>query len=153
MESATIVYSDASLLKLILPSRRHSNSPMQAMESADRNTQDLQKATAQSVAVHAVHKQGSSGVCYRCGGKHWSSDCRFRDAECRACGKKGHIARVCRSKAQETKPVSSEQRSRTQRAHLLREDEEDPSTVYSMFKVSARKSSHYTCLSKLTRRL
>ena len=113
----------------------------QAMESADRNTQDLQKATAQSVAVHAVHKQGSSGVCYRCGGKHWSSDCRFRDAECRACGKKGHIARVCRSKAQETKPVSSEQRSRTQRAHLLREDEEDPSTVYSMFKVSARKSS------------
>ena len=42
----------------------------QAMESADRNTQDLQKATAQSVAVHAVHKQGSSGVCYRCGGKH-----------------------------------------------------------------------------------
>ena len=48
--------------------------------------------------------------CYRCGGAHDQAQCRFLNAECHACGKKGHISRVCRSKArvqpkQESKPV------------------------------------------------
>ena len=40
-----------------------------------------------------------SGKCYRCGGNHLATDCRFRTAECHTCGKKGHLARVCRGKS------------------------------------------------------
>ena len=36
--------------------------------------------------------------CYRCGGKHNSSECRFKEATCRVCGKVGHIERACRSR-------------------------------------------------------
>ena len=35
-------------------------------------------------------------MCAGCGGTHFRSQCKFRNAECRNCGKKGHIARVCR---------------------------------------------------------
>ena len=40
-------------------------------------------------------------VCYRCGGPHLATTCRFVRETCRACGKTGHIARVCRSKRSE----------------------------------------------------
>ena len=38
--------------------------------------------------------------CFRCGGKHEPSHCRFRAYECRHCKKKGHLARVCRKRGQ-----------------------------------------------------
>lgn len=45
-------------------------------------------------------KSDNSMACYRCGGKdHVAPDCRFKNAECRNCKKKGHLARVCRSRA------------------------------------------------------
>ena len=33
--------------------------------------------------------------CVCCGGEHFRSTCRFRNAKCRKCSKLGHIARVC----------------------------------------------------------
>ena len=36
--------------------------------------------------------------CHRCGGNHLANVCSFQTAECRACGKIGLIAKVCRSK-------------------------------------------------------
>ena len=46
-------------------------------------------------------------TCYRCGGEdHASDNCRFRQAECRKCHKKWHIARVCRS-GQSKQPLSA----------------------------------------------
>ena len=85
-----------------------------ALESADRNAKDLQK----SQAVHILKKQSPSRVpgrssqtaeCYRCGGAHLATDCQFKDSECRWCKKKGHLARVCRSKkaAELNKPPST----------------------------------------------
>ena len=38
------------------------------------------------------------GSCYSCGGKHKRSSCKFRDATCHFCEKKGHIQKVCRKK-------------------------------------------------------
>lgn len=35
--------------------------------------------------------------CRGCGGLHPRSACRFREAVCRRCGRRGHIARVCQS--------------------------------------------------------
>lgn len=40
---------------------------------------------------------GGSSSCNGCGGQHLRSQCRFRDARCNVCNKKGHIARVCQS--------------------------------------------------------
>ena len=35
--------------------------------------------------------------CYGCGGHHLRDKCRFKDAICYNCGKKGHISKVCKS--------------------------------------------------------
>ncbi|PAA75827.1 hypothetical protein BOX15_Mlig026022g1 [Macrostomum lignano] len=38
-----------------------------------------------------------SGTCASCGGAHSRQQCKLRDAKCHACGKTGHIRKVCRS--------------------------------------------------------
>ena len=43
-------------------------------------------------------------TCYRCGGNHLANSCSFQKAECRACGKIGHIAKVCKSKQPTRQP-------------------------------------------------
>ena len=80
----------------------------QAMETAEQNVKELQGKTEKTVhRVKEIEKFSktesktqtiSEGTCYQCGGKHKQTDCRFKEATCRACGKTGHIARVCRSK-------------------------------------------------------
>ena len=93
----------------------------QAMEAADRNAKSLH--VTEPAEVHRLTKTPQRRVpaskqsvnptplCYRCGkSNHDSAHCRFIDANCRACGKKGHIAIVCRSKkpgAQPRKPSSA----------------------------------------------
>ena len=47
--------------------------------------------------LHLVRKHTKPPTCHRCGGQHLAPQCKFLDAICRACGKKGHIAKVCRS--------------------------------------------------------
>ena len=37
-------------------------------------------------------------ICYRCGANHAATTCRFCSVQCYACGKIGHIGKVCRSK-------------------------------------------------------
>ena len=78
----------------------------QALKSADRDAKTLLSVPP---AVHAVtnsynpqnrrsNSKKPNWLCYHCGGQHWDCDCRFKDAECRNCKKKGHIARACRSR-------------------------------------------------------
>ena len=78
----------------------------QALKSADRDAKTLLSVPP---AVHAVtnsynpqnrrsNSKKPDWLCYHCGGQHWDCDCRFKDAECRNCKKKGHIARACRSR-------------------------------------------------------
>ena len=41
----------------------------------------------------------SKGACYRCGNtEHNSSECKYKKYRCDACGKVGHLKKVCRSK-------------------------------------------------------
>jgi hypothetical protein len=50
-----------------------------------------------------VSQSGSrSTTCYRCGGKHEASKCRYKDYECHYCRKKGHLASVCRKKKRDS---------------------------------------------------
>ena len=72
----------------------------QGMEAAERNTRSLKgsdPAIRRLTGRPGVRKQQQP--CSRCEKTtHTPSDCRFKVAECHACGKKGHIAPVCRSK-------------------------------------------------------
>ncbi len=78
----------------------------QAMESANKNVQDLQ-AKAGAMSCNAVRTGGAESMgqkresqrrsekdkdCYRCRGKHAPEDCRFKKEKCHACGMTGHIA-------------------------------------------------------------
>ena len=97
-----------------------------ATEAADRNAKDLQPAVSSTVN-RVQHKKS----CYRCGDKHSTADCKFRAAECCKCGKKGHIARVCRSKLSVQEPLPP--CKLTPRAtHVVTEDSLD----YSMYNLT-----------------
>ena len=97
-----------------------------ASESADKNAKDLQPMS--SFTVNQVqHKKN----CYRCGDKHSAADCKFKTAECRKCGKKGHIARACRSKTS-TKELRPQRRSMQHATNNVTKDSED----YTMYNVS-----------------
>lgn len=82
-----------------------------AGEAAMSQVQDLQKQSSTSTTHHVkipstpktpekVHQKGS---CFSCGGNHRRDTCKFREAECHQCHKKGHIAKVCRGKLIKTK--------------------------------------------------
>ena len=94
----------------------------QAMETADHDARELQGPP--TTAVHKLNRgtgrSFSTGPrpkfhnnlqnnCYRCGGKHFTNDCRFCLSECRFCKKVCHIERACRSKDQRTKGNASSQ--------------------------------------------
>ena len=117
----------------------------QAMETADRDATHLQglqkELTPTEAAVHVARKpQGVErsrpyANCHRCGGRHKPSQCKFKEAECYACGKKGHISKACRSKYK-GKREQPKQPGRDQAATtnaVCNEVEED---VYTMFQLT-----------------
>ena len=72
--------------------------------------------------------------CYRCGAKHKATDCKFRDAECHFCEKKGHIAKVCHSKAK-----TQQNQTRTHQLHSA-ENSGDETVEYSLFHTQGQNS-------------
>ncbi|XP_037501390.1 uncharacterized protein K02A2.6-like [Rhipicephalus sanguineus] len=58
--------------------------------------------------------ESSRPLCERCDGPHDSNVCRHRNTKCRMCGRKGHLARVCRRS-----------RSRTSGAYVVEEYESE----------------------------
>ncbi|XP_064406426.1 uncharacterized protein LOC135351366 [Halichondria panicea] len=86
-----------------------------SLEASEKEVKDL--TIPDATAVHQLRpfrktsaptytERGEAQPCYRCGGEHSHSSCRFKDAECRYCHKKGHIAAVCRQKLKNSKPSS-----------------------------------------------
>ena len=113
----------------------------QSVEIAEKGAKDLQTSTGTTTELHKVsraatpssgnksEKDKSNPICYRCGGKHLATKCRFISEECHSCGKRGHIAKVCRS----TKSKKSES-STNKPVHQLREDT-PPEAEYTLFPV------------------
>ena len=105
------------------------------MESADKYADDLQQPGAVN-PVHVVkgQPQNSEKLCYRCGRKHKATACLFKEAECHTCEKRGHIAKVCRTKLKKHgMPPKSEQ---THRVDI----QESKPVEYILFKESLHTS-------------
>lgn len=99
------------------------------MESADSQTKAFKSTEP---AIHQFTRQTpktqTKTPCYRCGrGSHSPSECKFREATCHQCKKKGHIAPVCRSKTRQ-QPLTPQTRStgghkqKHRRAHHVHEE-------------------------------
>ena len=67
--------------------------------------------------------------CYQCGANHKPTDCKFQDAECNFCKKKGHIAKVCCSK------IKSMQRAqmKSHQLHKMTKPDAEETHEYSLF--------------------
>ena len=67
----------------------------------------------QPPSPHAANSKGFTPTCFRCGGPHLAPQCLIHrdEVECGLCGKKGHIAKVCKSKtAQDRQPRRDDRR-------------------------------------------
>ena len=131
------------------------------METAEKNSHLLADPT--KVASAATVNQLSNGngpatksqetKCSRCGGKHMASACKFKDATCYECNKKGHIARECRSKgkaiggAKAGEEYPNPRPYKPQSTHVLAEEGgvpgDDTPGTYSMFAFGSQCPSPY----------
>ena len=92
----------------------------QGMEAAELNAKSL-KSQERAVNKLQIRRTGfrrpgpTPTPCHPCGSSnHDQKDCRFRDAECNFCHKKGHIATVCRAKLGTRHNLSPKRPGRTQ---------------------------------------
>ena len=76
----------------------------QSLEAAEKNAKKLKAEEAASTPIHQTghycnaRPPAKTKTCYRCGNTDQIATIfRFRDAECKKCHKKGHLARVCKS--------------------------------------------------------
>ena len=96
---------------------------VQAAEAADQGTKMLQSGSAPNSTVLAVEKlqvpvrNFNKEKCFRCGRRHPSHTCRCKDWLCNNCGKRGHVAKVCRSAR--TNPINQEQDNPRKRRRVL----------------------------------
>ena len=123
----------------------------QLMESAARDAKDLASAGVEKAVVkeEADIKKISKGKkpqpqnnsrwdptvhsCYRCGGKHSPHKCRFAEAVCHFCHKRGHIAKVCRLKQKGTNERSQQT---SQHTNTVEENETQSEEVYDLYTVT-----------------
>ena len=66
----------------------------------DLYVSNIGKSPGKDHVDKVTHKQvtGKQGQeCYRCGGTHEPVSCKFKDANCYNCNKKGHTGKKCRS--------------------------------------------------------
>ena len=116
-------------------------------ESATEDARHLQNETKSAVLpVNALSQDANKPAlppvvnkpCYRCGGNHRADMCRFKQATCHKCNKRGHIARVCHNSQIKLPSNRQGQPSRSGSLHQIsqaQEAPEDDSTdeVYALY--------------------
>jgi len=104
-------------------------------ESAVQNARLLRDSSSAKTVHYAdpagPPKDPSPGKpCFRCGGRHHAKDCRFKNAKCNYCHKKGHIQRACLSRLrqqQSRSPQALPEKPKQRQTHRLEEGDEPPS--------------------------
>ena len=126
-----------------------------AMETAAKNAHEIQASgsVSQNKSINKVSShqprgqhQGSSGKrddCYRCGGNHRAHECRFKDAKCHKCKKRGHIAKKCRNKQNSDSDKTVKSGAYHKRAHYLEDSGSDEDELFSIFSVGSVKTDPY----------
>ena len=71
------------------------------------------------LALHPVNFTGNFDLhpCLSCDGRHKRQDCKFCQAESHKCHKKGHLARICRSKNFTSSPVGNARNTASGKSH------------------------------------
>ena len=117
----------------------------QAVEAAERNARELQaRQTLKIETILAMNKPRASNLpvsaakCYRCGGTHLPKDCYFKDVEYHFCKKRGHIAKVCRTK---TKAEGHRYQHKTHQLTTEDEETETETEIYSIYNLANNKVS------------
>ena len=115
--------------------------------SQDIKPEDFQTEVAQFVRISEKNRGQSiqdsrKFSCYRCGASHRGQECKFKDAKCFICGKVGHLAKVCRSKAKsQRQQLSHGHPSETHQLHMDEFDTElNTNPEYNLFNVSGAKT-------------
>lgn len=78
------------------PKTKKLQQPQHRSPPVHRKQQENRPSNKQQAKAHP-NSAGGSSFCNGCGEQHLRSNCRFRNAKCNICDKKGHIAKVCRS--------------------------------------------------------
>ena len=67
-------------------------------QTADKNAKEVHAPRSSRVSPEVLHLSGKAKMkCYRCGRDHHEKDCMFHETKCHKCGKRGHIAPLCKS--------------------------------------------------------
>ena len=103
-----------------------------AMETAAKDASELQNQRRMETEIHKLGFGKTSSRmpinknCHRCNGKHDPSECRFKEAICHNCSKRGHIRNACKSKPQSKKSTRTESGNKI---NAIESDDEYDSTV------------------------
>ncbi|KAL5463687.1 hypothetical protein EMCRGX_G032610 [Ephydatia muelleri] len=112
-----------------------------SMELANKGSSELQAVTKSDEQVQTVQK--SRGLqCYRCGGNHLAHVCRLKNLICSQCGKRGHVARVCRSKA----TLNAPQRGRHDVAALDEDIPLEEPSVRTLYTLATKEAPFHVTL-------
>ena len=125
-----------------------------ALETADKDALTLKGANGtgtQPVLSMQAKPRGKDNAstnvtCYRCNGKHMASVCRFKEAQCHSCGKKGHISKACRGKKSTEKASRHHHKSQTFTMSELTDNPESPKDdtddeSYNLFAIGSQSAT------------
>ena len=109
----------------------------QAIETASKDLLDIQPSpVAGDVPVHQM-LQAATSLCYRCGGQHSPTSCRFKDFQCHHCGKTGHLQKACRKKKGGNKKVQQKGHEEAKALTVVTEEGDSETEFLTMYPVKA----------------
>ena len=97
-------------------------------EELKKSNKNLSDRYQESASVKS--QQGS--LCHRCARDHRGEKCRFADAICRYCKKKGHIERACRAKPRAIRQMNNQNSSKSDEDEILLHSLSSKGSKYSV---------------------
>ena len=126
--------------KLLSESDLTYSTALKLAQAAEASEQDAKKLTGGSpqqpfqdnnpdlhYTTSSRRPEGTPVSCYRCGGPHLAPKCKYKEIICNFCRKKGHFARVCRSRKLQTQPSQSQENKDSKYSRTNHIEAESPS--------------------------